>query len=126
MQLQVDINRVRLTMLVDSGSTQNFIDTEAASHTEITLYARLGLRVTVANGDRLTSPGCCQDLAIKIGDEAFSLDCYGLMLGTYDMVLGVQWLESLGPILWDFQQRTLAFVRNGHHVVWMAAVPQAP
>jgi hypothetical protein len=126
MQLQVDINRVRLTALVDSGSTHNFIDTDVASRVGIALYARPGLRVAVANGDRLTSPGCCQDLPIKIGDEAFSLDCYGLTLGTYDMVLGVQWLESLGPMLWDFRRRTLAFVQNGHHVVWMAAVPQAP
>jgi hypothetical protein len=126
MQLQVDINRVRLTALVDSGSTHNFIDTDVASRVGIALYARPGLRVAGANGDRLTSPRCCQDLPIKIGDEAFSLDCYGLTLGTYDMVLGVQWLESLGPMLWDFRRRTLGFVQNGHHVVWMAAVPQAP
>jgi hypothetical protein len=36
------------------------------------------------------------------------------------MVLGVQCLKSLGPILWDFQQCMLAFVRNGHHVLWTA------
>jgi hypothetical protein len=32
------------------------------------------------------------------------------------MVLGIQWLESLGPILWDFRNRTMAFVWNGHRV----------
>jgi hypothetical protein len=30
-----------------------------------------------------------------IGGKMFSMDCYGLSLGSYDMVLGVQWLESL-------------------------------
>jgi hypothetical protein len=36
------------------------------------------------------------------------------------MVLGVQWLESLGPILWDFGCRSMAFVRNRHRVLWQA------
>jgi hypothetical protein len=27
-------------------------------------------------------------------------------------------LESLGPILWDFTKRTMAFVCIGHHVLW--------
>jgi hypothetical protein len=36
------------------------------------------------------------------------------------MVLGVHWLESLSPILWDFSRRTMAFMRNGHRVTWTA------
>jgi hypothetical protein len=43
------------------------------------------------------------------------------------MVLGVQWLQSLGPILWDFASRTMAFVRDGHRVVWSAtSAPPTP
>jgi hypothetical protein len=30
-------------------------------------------------------------------------------------------LESLGPILCDFTKHTMAFVRNGHHVLWTTA-----
>lgn len=33
------------------------------------------------------------------------------------MVLGVQWLESLGPKLWDFSKHTMAFRRGDHHVM---------
>jgi hypothetical protein len=55
--------------------------------------------VAVANGECLTSPGYCQALDVMISDEAFSIDYYGLALGTYEMVLGVQWLESLRSIL---------------------------
>jgi hypothetical protein len=53
-----------------------------------------------------------------IGSELFHLDCYRLALGSYDMVLGVHWLESLGPILWDFGKCTISFVRDGHGVLW--------
>jgi hypothetical protein len=36
------------------------------------------------------------------------------------MVLDVQWLESLGLILWDFIKRTIVFIQNGHWVCWQA------
>jgi hypothetical protein len=36
------------------------------------------------------------------------------------MVLGVQCLESLGPVLWDFGRCTAVLIRNGHHVLWSA------
>jgi hypothetical protein len=67
------------------------------------------------------SPGYCKDLPITISDESFTLDCFSLALGSYD--LDVQWLESLGPILWDFTARTIVFVQNGHRVCWQATEP---
>jgi hypothetical protein len=79
-----------------------------------------GLRVAVANDDRLTSSGRCADLNIAIAGEHFTICCYGLALGSFDMVLGVQWLESLGPVLWDFRRRSIAFVQNGRRVLWSA------
>jgi hypothetical protein len=80
----------------------------------------------VANGDRVTSPGCYRDLSVSIGNEQFIINCYGLSIGSYNMVLGVQWLESLGPVLWDFASRTIAFVCNGHHVLWTAVGSPTP
>jgi hypothetical protein len=72
----------------------------------------------VANEDCITSPRRCQSLRIKIGDEVFSIDWYDISLGSYDMVLDVHWLESMGPILWDFGRCTIAFVWDGHRVLW--------
>jgi hypothetical protein len=123
MQLPVVINKVVLIALLNSGSTRNFVETEAAARAGITLQGRTGLRVTVANGDRITSPGSCPDLHINIGGEHFNIACYGLSLSSYDMVLEVQWLEPLEPILWDFKHRTVRFVRDGHTVLWSAEQP---
>lgn len=80
----------------------------------------------MANGDRVTSPGRCPSLAVDIGGEGFVLDCLGLALGSFDMVLGVQWLESLGPMLWDFRGRTLSFMRNGRRIMWTSAAAFSP
>jgi hypothetical protein len=54
---------------------------------------------------------------VIVGHTVFHNDCFSLRLGSFDIVLGVQWWESLGPILWDFEKRTMAFVRNGHQVL---------
>jgi hypothetical protein len=88
MQIVVTINDAQLSALLHSGSTHNFVDTAAAARARLQLSAQ-ALRVVVANGDRISSPGCCQELQIKISNEHYSIDCYGLELGSFDMVLGV-------------------------------------
>jgi hypothetical protein len=77
--------------------------------------------VTITNGDRLSCSGRCSDLAIDIADETFHITCYGMSLGSFDMVVVVKCLESLGPILWDFRRHTLVFVRDGRRIVWTAS-----
>jgi hypothetical protein len=36
----------------------------------------------------------------------------------YDMVLGVQWLRTLKPILWDFAHARMSCWRDDHRIVW--------
>jgi hypothetical protein len=108
MAILISINGAHLIALLDSGSNHNFIDNTAASRAGVTLVGLSGLHVVVANSDRLVSSGCYRDKAMTVHGELFHIDCYGLPLGSLDMVLGVQWLESLGLILWDFRWGTLA------------------
>jgi hypothetical protein len=61
-----------------------------------------GLSVKVANDKRVTSGGVCHATYINIGLEHFSTDLYILPLDGFNIVLGIQWLRTLGPILWDF------------------------
>jgi hypothetical protein len=98
MVILVSVNGAHLIALLDSGSTHNFIDNTAASRVGVTLAGLSGLRITVANNDKLVSFGCCRNMAMMV-HEQFQVDCYDLPLGSFNMVLGVQWLESLKPIL---------------------------
>jgi hypothetical protein len=124
MQLHILVNGVVLMTLLDFGSTHNFVDTDAAARVGIQLRGASGLHVAVANGDRVHIPGCYKALRFIIA--GFDIDIYGLVLGSFDVVLGVQWLESLGPVLWDFTKRTIAFVRGGRRVHWYAAGTSPP
>jgi hypothetical protein len=120
MPVSVAIGSTSLRALLDSDSTHNFIDTSATDSS-----GSVGLQMAVANGDHIPSLGRCFSLLIDIANEQFDICCYSLVLGSFDMVLGVQWLESLGLDLWDFGCRTLAFICNARQVLWSAAMTTA-
>ena len=54
--------------------------------------------VKVANEDMLKTQGACHDVNLKIQGQDFQVDLNVLSLGDYDVVLGTQWLYTLGLI----------------------------
>jgi hypothetical protein len=118
MQVRIHLGGASLLALLDSGSTHNFVAAEAAARTSLQLRPEGKLQVTVANGDQVPCPGAYRGVAFSIGGESFSGDFFSLALAGYDVVLGTQWLASLGPILWDFGARTMSFWRGDHRVCW--------
>ena len=118
MQVHIAIGNYELTALIDSGSTHNFISSAAARRVGLHFHDSKGAHVVVANGDRVACRGLARDVAIRIGEEHFTVDCYTIPLDCYDMVLGVKYLRTLGPILWDFDDLRMAFWHNGKRVLW--------
>jgi hypothetical protein len=41
-------------------------------------------------------------------------------LAGFDVVLGAQWLGTLGPVTWDFTARTVSFQQQGTMIQWSA------
>jgi hypothetical protein len=99
----------RVTVLIDSGSTHNFVDVELVSLLGLQLVQHKGVKVRVANGQLVPSPGKCQAVILKLQDFSFSAEFFVLPLAGCQVVLGVQWLRTLGPILWDFGKLTMQF-----------------
>jgi predicted aspartyl protease len=119
MQVQLSINNRDFLALLDSGSTHNFIDSNTADTLQLPrTRAPNSLSVTVANGDRISNVGIYNNLTVQIDSEIFTIDCYSIKLGGYDFVLGVNWLRSLGPIIWDFNKLTMKFWRHGRQIIW--------
>lgn len=126
MHLSIRLGDATLHALVDMGSTHNFLSQESAARVRLPLIQRAGLHVTVANGDKVPSPGIFQDARISIDSEVFVTDLYVLPLGSYDLVLSMQWLSTLGQILWDFGQLTMSFWHKDHMVLWRSLPTGAP
>ncbi|WVZ55867.1 hypothetical protein U9M48_006472 [Paspalum notatum var. saurae] len=82
------------------------------------------MRVSVANGERPPCLGVYQGAAFTVNTEEFTADLFVLPLAGYDVVLGTRWAASLGPILWDFGRRTMAF--GGGTITWNGRGLDAP
>lgn len=127
MQMRINIGGASFLALLDSGSSHNFITEEAAARTDLVLVPQRGMRVTVANGDRVACPGVYRATPFLIEGEDFAADFYALPLAGYDVVLGTRWLATLGPILWDFGTLRMQFWHHDHVVRWQGlAGPPSP
>lgn len=70
------------------------------------------IQVKIANGDLLTSDGRVTVVPLWLQGTNFNVDFITLPLGGYDVVLGIQWLQTFGPILWDFANLIISFAFN--------------
>jgi len=63
--------------------------------------------------EELRCDAYCPNVSLKIDSQQFNVDLFVLPLSGADLVLGIQWLKSLGPILTDFETLTMKFIKNG-------------
>ena len=118
MLLPVHVHGHRLVALLDSGSTHNFINADLMRRLRLSTAPHPSMRVLVANGDRVPYEGVARDVALAIGGEEFTISCFDINLGGFDLILGFKYLRTLGPILWDFEDLCMAFTRGGLHILW--------
>jgi hypothetical protein len=104
--------------LIDSGSTHS-ISTSVIARVHLDHLHQPSLHIKVANGDRVTSAGICHGVHIFIDSEEFVVVLLVIPLEGYDIVLGVQWLRTLGPILSDFDQGRMCCWLDDHRVQWL-------
>ncbi|CAM8908644.1 unnamed protein product [Rhodiola kirilowii] len=103
----------KLYILIDPGSTHNFIDVNVAKELGCLLESVTPMPVTAANGNNMMSSYKCSNFSWKLQGYAFSTDIRTLPLDCCDIVLGVQWLTTLGPIWWDFSNLRMEFTLDG-------------
>uniref|UniRef100_A0A803N4P4 Retrotransposon gag domain-containing protein n=1 Tax=Chenopodium quinoa TaxID=63459 RepID=A0A803N4P4_CHEQI len=94
------VNERPFHVLIDSGSTHNFLD--------LILSKKLGCKiefippqsVAVADGNSLKCQHVCKGFTWRIQNRVFLADMLLITLGGFDMILGVKWLTTLGIIKW--------------------------
>lgn len=84
-----------LSILINSGSTNNFLDEGTARKLKCPLMGIQPLSVTVANGSRVLSNSSCPGFCWEIQGEKFEADLRLLQLGGCDVVLGFCHMQQL-------------------------------
>jgi hypothetical protein len=94
-------------VLVDSGSSASFVSSSLASHLNGVSSIPTNSEVRVAGGGVLIIPAIYHQLSWSVGDCTFQSDFIILPLSSYDLIIGMDWLESFSPMQIHWQQKWL-------------------
>lgn len=93
------INMQAITVLIDGGSTNNFIQTRLVIHLDLAIQPSPYLWVTISSKDMLSCAGQCLQVMLMLGDQVFPIDLLLLPVFRADVVHCVPWLASLRQIV---------------------------
>ena len=91
-------------MLIDSGSTHNFIHCKVAKELNCFLYPAPECQVMVANVGTINFSSKCHNIKLTMGEYVFNIPMFSIPMGGANVVLGVQWLQYLGTVAFNFQE----------------------
>ncbi|XP_071728193.1 uncharacterized protein [Rutidosis leptorrhynchoides] len=110
------VNKYKIHILIDSGSTHNFLDINVAKKLGCKISGTPPLSVFVPGGNQTLSANQCHNFQWQLNGETFKSDVMLLQIGSCDMVLGIQWLGTLGDIMWNFEKLKMTFLYKGKKV----------
>ena len=110
MRVRGKVQHKFVIILIDLGNTHNFVDIALFSQLHILVDSTQILEVKVANGEVLRTHGLCKDVPIMLQGHQFLIQLHVLPMGGCDLILGTQWLSTLGVIQWDFKLLTMCFL----------------
>lgn len=104
-------------MLVDSCSSASFVSQHLSPHLQGVQSMPKSIKVAVANGSELW---CTQEVlgcSWFAQGHVFSTNFRLLPLGSYNVILGMDWLEYHSPMLIDWPKRCMQIEHDGFTVV---------
>ncbi|XP_077220277.1 uncharacterized protein LOC143854284 [Tasmannia lanceolata] len=88
-----------LHVLIDNGSTHNFVKDQVAKIIKLPIVPPTPFRVLIGNGESLLCPKKCLDVKLNLQTPEFQFDLVLLPIKGADVILGIQWLEELQAVL---------------------------
>jgi hypothetical protein len=120
------ITHRKFIILVDSGSTHNFIHHHIAQETHCYIHAINNFQIMIVNGGSMKCGGNCENVCLQIGDYHLKSHMFAIDMGGCDIVLGAYWSRTLGPILMDFKELTMKFDQEGHQYKFQGITVGSP
>lgn len=108
MKFAGQIAGIDILALLDSGSSHSFVSAAVAEQlTGVTVVIH-PLQVQVANGSQLSCTHQIVDASWSISGVSFTSTLKVLPLSTYDLIIGMDWLEQHSPMLIHWAQKWLS------------------
>ncbi|XP_073220685.1 uncharacterized protein [Cicer arietinum] len=120
------VGSISVKILVDGGSSDNFIQPRVAQVLKFPIEPATNLRVLVGNGQVLNAEGKIQQLLVQIQGQEIKIPVYLLQTSGADIILGSTWLATLGPHVADYAALTLKFFRQGKFITLQGETNMEP
>ncbi|XP_058746820.1 uncharacterized protein LOC131619773 [Vicia villosa] len=116
LRFQGQIQGIQIQVLLDSESSDNFLQPRIAHCLKIPIQDAPRFQVLVGNGSTLTTTGLIPDLPVTIQGHTLHLPVYLLPITGADLVLGAPWLKTLGPHVSDYDALSIKFYLNNKFI----------
>jgi hypothetical protein len=70
----------------------------------------------IANGGTINCSGKCNKINLTMGEYVMNSPMIAIPMGGADVVLGIQWLQSLGTMAFNFQELFMKFSLEGKEI----------
>ena len=112
-----------VSILIDTGRDRDFLHPCVAETLHLPLSPIRPFKVIVGNGETLLCTHISRQTKLDVQGTIFVVDLHILPVHGPDVVLGMDWLESLGKVTADFAGKTLKFTRGDKTIVINGILP---
>ncbi|KAD5960576.1 hypothetical protein E3N88_12048 [Mikania micrantha] len=125
LQLEGTLLGIPICLLVDSGATHNFISKRLVTALAIASSPVDGINIRLGDGHVVVTTQC-QGLSIQLGPCSFLINALVFDTGTLDLILGMEWLQSLGQVTHDWKNSWMKFVFQDASIVLQGSGKSQP
>jgi hypothetical protein len=116
LEIEGYIKKKKVIVLIDSGSTHNFIHCKLAKALNFFVYLVREFQVMIADGGTINCSKKCNKINLTMGEYVMNIPMISIPMGGVDVVLGIQWLQSLGTMAFNFQELFMKFSLEGKEI----------
>ena len=113
-------------ILVDSGSSHSFLSSAIADKLPGVQLMPTPIRVQVANGDVVQCSSFLPSASWVLQGYNFASDLRVLPLQHFDLILGMDWLESFSPMRVHWKSKWMSIPYGNSTVLLQGILPDVP
>ena len=100
-----------VVVLIDIDNTHNFFRHWVTEEVNCFVRPISNFQNLITNGGTMKCGGYYENVKLQMGDYHLKIHMFSIFIGGCDIVLGVEWIHTLGPITMDYQELYMSFTQ---------------